>query len=135
MAEPSRTSSSAVIQLLRQSLDRGRWSPGEPLRQEEIAAESGYQVVDERPLRLRTGLLMFVRADVVIVDRGFWSLPGDVFRFSGYRRGLLWARVRTASGAQVVVSNTHFSPIPSRFFAGPRTRQVLALRGGNRCDG
>src|SRR5688572_13998752 len=37
----TQTSSSAVIQLLRQSLDHGRWSPGAPLRQEEIAAEFG----------------------------------------------------------------------------------------------
>ena len=44
----SQTSSSAVIQLLRQSLDRGRWSPGEPLRQEEIAAEFGVSRVPVR---------------------------------------------------------------------------------------
>lgn len=42
------TSSGAVIQLLRQSLDRGRWSPGEPLRQEEIAAELGVSRVPVR---------------------------------------------------------------------------------------
>lgn len=42
------TTSSAVIQLLRQSLDRGRWSPGEPLRQEEIAAELGVSRVPVR---------------------------------------------------------------------------------------
>lgn len=35
----SRTTSSTVLQLLRQSLDRGRWAPGAALRQEEIAAE------------------------------------------------------------------------------------------------
>lgn len=44
----SQTTSSAVIQLLRQSLDRGRWSPGEPLRQEEIAAEFGVSRVPVR---------------------------------------------------------------------------------------
>lgn len=44
----TQTSSSAVIQLLRQSLDRGRWSPGEPLRQEEIAAEYGVSRVPVR---------------------------------------------------------------------------------------
>lgn len=44
----TQTSSSAVIQLLRQSLDRGRWSPGEPLRQEEIAAELGVSRVPVR---------------------------------------------------------------------------------------
>ena len=44
----TQTTSSAVIQLLRQSLDRGRWSPGEPLRQEEIAAELGVSRVPVR---------------------------------------------------------------------------------------
>lgn len=44
----TQTSSSAVIQLLRQSLDHGRWSPGEPLRQEEIAAEFGVSRVPVR---------------------------------------------------------------------------------------
>jgi DNA-binding GntR family transcriptional regulator len=38
-ASLSQTTSSAVLQLLRQSLDRGRWAAGAPLRQEEIAAE------------------------------------------------------------------------------------------------
>lgn len=38
-AQLSQTTSSTVLQLLRQSLDRGRWAPGAPLRQEEIAAE------------------------------------------------------------------------------------------------
>src|SRR3954465_6501808 len=41
-------SAAAVIQLLRQSLDRGRWSPGEPLRQEEIATELGVSRVPVR---------------------------------------------------------------------------------------
>ena len=44
----SQTTSSAVIQLLRQSLDRGRWAPGQPLRQEEIAAELGVSRVPVR---------------------------------------------------------------------------------------
>lgn len=44
----TQTSSSAVIQLLRQSLDHGRWSPGAPLRQEEIAAEFGVSRVPVR---------------------------------------------------------------------------------------
>ena len=44
----AQTSSSAVLQLLRQSLDRGRWSPGEPLRQEEIATEFGVSRVPVR---------------------------------------------------------------------------------------
>jgi DNA-binding GntR family transcriptional regulator len=42
------TTSSAVIQLLRQSLDHGRWSPGTPLRQEDIAAELGVSRVPVR---------------------------------------------------------------------------------------
>lgn len=44
----SRTASSAVTQLLRHSLDRGRWLSGEPLRQEEIAAEFGVSRVPVR---------------------------------------------------------------------------------------
>ena len=42
------TTSSAVTQLLRQSLDRGRWASGAPLRQEEIAAELGVSRVPVR---------------------------------------------------------------------------------------
>ena len=42
------TTSSAVTQLLRQSLDRGRWAAGSPLRQEEIAAEFGVSRVPVR---------------------------------------------------------------------------------------
>ena len=42
------TASSAVTQLLRQSLDHGRWASGEPLRQEEIAAEFGVSRVPVR---------------------------------------------------------------------------------------
>jgi DNA-binding GntR family transcriptional regulator len=42
------TTSSAVTQLLRQSLDRGRWASGFPLRQEEIAAEFGVSRVPVR---------------------------------------------------------------------------------------
>jgi DNA-binding GntR family transcriptional regulator len=44
----ARTTSSAVTQLLRQSLDHGRWASGEPLRQEEIAAEFGVSRVPVR---------------------------------------------------------------------------------------
>lgn len=44
----ARTTSSAVTQLLRQSLDRGRWASGSPLRQEEIAAEFGVSRVPVR---------------------------------------------------------------------------------------
>ena len=42
------TTSSAVTQLLRQSLDRGRWASGAALRQEEIAAEFGVSRVPVR---------------------------------------------------------------------------------------
>jgi DNA-binding GntR family transcriptional regulator len=42
------TTSSAVTHLLRQSLDRGRWASGSPLRQEEIAAEFGVSRVPVR---------------------------------------------------------------------------------------
>ena len=42
------TASSAITQLLRQSLDHGRWASGEPLRQEEIAAEFGVSRVPVR---------------------------------------------------------------------------------------
>lgn len=42
------TTSSAVTQLLRQSLDHGRWAAGAPLRQEEIAAEFGVSRVPVR---------------------------------------------------------------------------------------
>jgi DNA-binding GntR family transcriptional regulator len=44
----ARTASSAVTQLLRQSLDHGRWPAGAPLRQEEIAAELGVSRVPVR---------------------------------------------------------------------------------------
>jgi DNA-binding GntR family transcriptional regulator len=44
----ARTTSSAVTQLLRQSLDHGRWASGQPLRQEEIAAELGVSRVPVR---------------------------------------------------------------------------------------
>ena len=42
------TSSAAVLHLLRQALDQGRWPPGHPLRQEEIAAEYGVSRVPVR---------------------------------------------------------------------------------------
>lgn len=44
----AQTTSSAVTQLLRQSLDRGRWASGEALRQEEIATELGVSRVPVR---------------------------------------------------------------------------------------
>jgi DNA-binding GntR family transcriptional regulator len=44
----ARTTSAAVTQLLRQSLDHGRWAGGEALRQEEIAAEFGVSRVPVR---------------------------------------------------------------------------------------
>jgi DNA-binding GntR family transcriptional regulator len=53
----ARTTSAAVTQLLRQSLDHGRWAGGEALRQEEIAAEFG---VSRVPVREAQGLLHMV---------------------------------------------------------------------------
>lgn len=44
----AQTTSSAVTQLLRQSIDNGRWACGTPLRQEEIAAEFGVSRVPVR---------------------------------------------------------------------------------------
>jgi DNA-binding GntR family transcriptional regulator len=44
----AQTTSSAVTRLLRQGLDQGRWASGEPLRQEEIAAELGVSRVPVR---------------------------------------------------------------------------------------
>jgi DNA-binding GntR family transcriptional regulator len=44
----AQTTSSAVTQLLRKSIDRGRWASGAPLRQEEIAAEFGVSRVPVR---------------------------------------------------------------------------------------
>jgi DNA-binding GntR family transcriptional regulator len=44
----AQTTSSAVTQLLRQALDAGRWPPGHPLRQEEIATELGVSRVPVR---------------------------------------------------------------------------------------
>jgi DNA-binding GntR family transcriptional regulator len=44
----AQTTSSAVTHLLRQSLDQGRWAAGQPLRQEEIAAEFGVSRVPVR---------------------------------------------------------------------------------------
>ncbi|MDB5897439.1 MAG: hypothetical protein JWP22_1792 [Ramlibacter sp.] len=44
----AQTTSAAVLQLLRQSLDRGRWASGTPLRQEEIATEMGVSRVPVR---------------------------------------------------------------------------------------
>ena len=67
----AQTTSSAVTQLLRQSLDQGRWASGAPLRQEEIAAEFGvsrvpvrealFQLQAEGLLRMVPNKGMFVR--------------------------------------------------------------------------
>jgi len=68
----AQTTSSAVTGLLRQSLDQGRWASGEPLRQEEIAAELGvsrvpvrealFQLQAEGLLRMVPNKGMYVRA-------------------------------------------------------------------------
>jgi len=66
------TTSGAVTRLLRQSLDQGRWASGEPLRQEEIAAELGvsrvpvrealFQLQAEGLLRMVPNKGMYVRS-------------------------------------------------------------------------
>lgn len=88
----ARTASSAVTQLLRQSLDRGRWASGEPLRQEEIAAELGVSRVPVREALFQLqaeGLLhmvpnkgMYVRtvsvAELRELFRLRWLIESDV---------------------------------------------------------
>jgi DNA-binding GntR family transcriptional regulator len=86
------TTSSAVTQLLRQSLDRGRWASGSPLRQEEIAAEFGVSRVPVREALFQLqaeGLVemvpnkgMYVRtvsaADLRELFRLRWLVESDV---------------------------------------------------------
>ncbi len=88
----ARTTSSAVTQLLRQSLDSGRWASGEPLRQEEIAAELGVSRVPVREALFQLqaeGLLhmipnkgMYVRTvsagDLRELFRLRWLIESDV---------------------------------------------------------
>lgn len=88
----ARTTSSAVTQLLRQSLDHGRWAAGAPLRQEEIAAELGVSRVPVREALFQLqaeGLLemvpnkgMYVRtvspADLRELFRLRWLIETDV---------------------------------------------------------
>lgn len=88
----AQTTSSAVTQLLRQSLDRGRWASGSPLRQEEIAAEFGVSRVPVREALFQLqaeGLVemvpnkgMYVRtvsaADLRELFRLRWLLESDV---------------------------------------------------------
>ncbi|MBE7370108.1 GntR family transcriptional regulator [Ramlibacter pallidus] len=88
----ARTTSSAVTQLLRQSLDHGRWAAGAPLRQEEIAAELGVSRVPVREALFQLqaeGLLemvpnkgMYVRtvspADLRELFRLRWLIEADV---------------------------------------------------------
>jgi DNA-binding GntR family transcriptional regulator len=88
----AQTTSSAVTHLLRQSLDRGRWASGEPLRQEEIAAEFGVSRVPVREALFQLqaeGLVnmvpnkgMYVRtvsaADLKELFRLRWLLESDV---------------------------------------------------------
>jgi len=68
----AQTTSSAVTQLLRQALDAGRWSPGEPLRQEEIAAEFGVSRVPVREalFQLQAEGLVHVVANKGVYVRG-----------------------------------------------------------------
>lgn len=88
----AQTTSSAVTQLLRQSLDRGRWASGSPLRQEEIAAEFGVSRVPVREALFQLqaeGLVemvpnkgMYVRtvseADLRELFRLRWLVESDV---------------------------------------------------------
>src|SRR5687768_3566905 len=88
----ARTTSSAVTQLLRQSLDHGRWASGAPLRQEEIAAELGVSRVPVREALFQLqaeGLLemvpnkgMYVRtvspSDLRELFRLRWLIEADV---------------------------------------------------------
>ncbi|WP_299763640.1 GntR family transcriptional regulator [Ramlibacter sp.] len=79
----TQTSSSAVIQLLRQSLDRGRWSPGAPLRQEEIAAELGVSRVPVREALFQLqaeGLVQVVPNKGVYVRRLSAANLSELFR-------------------------------------------------------
>ena len=61
----TQTTSSAVLQLLRQSLDRGRWAAGAPLRQEEIAAEFNVSRVPVREALFQLQAEGLVHAGVV----------------------------------------------------------------------
>lgn len=88
----AQTTSAAITQLLRQSLDRGRWHSGQPLRQEEIAAEFGVSRVPVREALFQLqaeGLLemvpnrgMYVRrlsaADLRELFRLRWLVECDV---------------------------------------------------------
>ncbi|MDB5955366.1 GntR family transcriptional regulator [Ramlibacter sp.] len=88
----AQTTSSAVTQLLRQSLDRGRWAGGEALRQEEIAIEYGVSRVPVREALFQLqaeGLLhmvpnkgMFVRttspAELRELFRLRWLIESDM---------------------------------------------------------
>src|SRR4051812_29207646 len=88
----AQTTSSAVTQLLRQSLDRGRWASGAPLRQEEIAAEFGvsrvpvrealFQLQAEGLLQMVPNKGMYVRtpsaADLREWFRLRWLIESDI---------------------------------------------------------
>jgi DNA-binding GntR family transcriptional regulator len=88
----AQTTSSAVTGLLRQFLDAGRWASGEPLRQEEIAAELGvsrvpvrealFQLQAEGLLRMVPNKGMYVRSvsagDLRELFRLRWLLESDV---------------------------------------------------------
>ncbi len=88
----ARTTSAAVTQLLRQSLDHGRWASGQPLRQEEIAAEFGvsrvpvrealFQLQAEGLLRMVPNKGMYVRtvsaSELRELFRLRWLLESDV---------------------------------------------------------
>jgi DNA-binding GntR family transcriptional regulator len=80
----TQTTSSAVTQLLRQSLDQGRWASGAPLRQEEIATELGvsrvpvrealFQLQAEGLLRMVPNKGMYVRTPTAADLREWFRL-------------------------------------------------------------
>jgi DNA-binding GntR family transcriptional regulator len=88
----AQTTSSAVTGLLRHALDQGRWASGEPLRQEEIAAELGvsrvpvrealFQLQAEGLLRMVPNKGMYVRSvsagELRELFRLRWLLESDV---------------------------------------------------------
>ncbi len=94
-----------------------------------IGEASGYVSRSAGPeAGFRSGLVMLVRNDAGAVEgEGFEPLPGDLFRFAGYRRGVMWLQLRTASGAELIVTNLHLTPIHSRQLSWRRSVQVAAL--------
>jgi len=86
----AQTTSTAVTRLLRQSLDRGRWASGEPLRQEEIAAELGVSRVPVREALFQLqaeGLLRMVPNKGMYVRTVSAGELRELFRLRGVIEG------------------------------------------------